>query len=67
MKNVAIIDYEMGNVRSVYNALKFIGANPIVTDKKDEIEKAKSLILPGVGAFGDGISNIKKKRVGYNF
>lgn len=56
---IAIIDYKMGNLHSVANALDFIGANFIITNNKDEIKKADKIILPGVGSFGDGMKNIR--------
>ena len=58
MKTIAIIDYRMGNVASVEKALRAIGAHTITTYQKAEIEKADALILPGVGAFGDGMRNL---------
>ncbi len=51
MKTVAVIDYDAGNVKSVANAVKKIGGKPFITNKKNEIEKADALILPGVGSF----------------
>ena len=57
---VVIIDYNMGNIASVIKAFKKIGTQPIVSNKKDIIEKAKYLVLPGVGAFGDGMKNLKE-------
>ncbi len=60
---VVIIDYGMGNVTSVLIALKKIGANAEVTNDRDKIYRAAKLILPGVGAFNDGITNIKKRNL----
>lgn len=48
---IAIIDYGAGNLFSVQNALSFIGEESVITGDKNEIRKADSLILPGVGAF----------------
>lgn len=50
---VAIIDYGMGNLRSVQKALEHIGASAYISDDKDEIAKADRAILPGVGAYRD--------------
>lgn len=58
---VALIDYGSGNVRSVFNALKFLGADAHLTDNADEILKADRVILPGVGAFGDCVSGLKSR------
>ena len=56
---IAIVDYGAGNLQSVKNALDFIGAQSIVTDKADEIRAAKGVILPGVGSFGDAMDCLK--------
>ena len=49
---IAIVDYGVGNVRSVINALRYIGSDVKVTREADEIGKAAGVILPGVGASG---------------
>ena len=49
---IVVIDYGVGNVRSVTNALKFIGADVTVSCEPGDIEKADGIILPGVGACG---------------
>ena len=55
-----MVDYGMGNLGSVSNMLKKIGAENTVSSKTDDIEKADKLILPGVGAFDNAIKNIKQ-------
>jgi imidazole glycerol-phosphate synthase subunit HisH len=57
---IAIIDYNMGNIKSVENAFKRIGADVKVTDKPEIICRAKAVVLPGVGAFRDAIGNLKR-------
>jgi glutamine amidotransferase len=57
---IAIIDYGMGNLQSVANILDYIGAENIITNKIEEIEMADKLILPGVGAFGEAMENLRK-------
>lgn len=57
---IAVIDYGMGNLKSVANAMDFIGASFIVTNKTVDIKKADGIILPGVGSFGDGMANLRK-------
>lgn len=57
---IAIIDYGMGNKHSVYNALKYIGADAIISSNGNEIRKAERLILPGVGAFGAAMENLQQ-------
>lgn len=59
-KKIVIIDYGMGNVGSIQNMLKFLGADSIVTSDKNEIEDAEKLILPGVGHFKSAMLNICK-------
>lgn len=56
---IAIVDYGMGNVRSLMNAFEFIGEDPLVTRDPDELEAADRLVLPGVGAFGDAMVAIR--------
>jgi glutamine amidotransferase len=58
---IAIIDYGMGNVRSVYNALDYIGQEAIITADPKVIDDAARLILPGVGAFGDAMANLEAR------
>ncbi|MDD7281549.1 imidazole glycerol phosphate synthase subunit HisH [Floccifex sp.] len=57
---IGIIDYGMGNLYSVYNALNHIQAPCIITNSKEELEKCEKWILPGVGALPDCISNLKE-------
>ncbi|MGB9736116.1 MAG: imidazole glycerol phosphate synthase subunit HisH [bacterium] len=56
---VVIVDYGMGNLRSVHKAVVAIGSSAIISNKPDDIIKADKLIIPGVGAFGDGMQNIR--------
>ncbi len=56
---IAIVDYDMGNVRSVQNAMKAIGAEAIITNKPVDLKNAEKLILPGVGAFSKGMQNLR--------
>lgn len=55
---VAIIDYGMGNLASVKKAFEKIGADAMITRDKAVISGASLIILPGVGAFGDGMKNL---------
>ena len=57
---ITIIDYKTGNLGSIQNILKHIGEKSVITSDKDEIERAKKLILPGVGAFDTGMGNLMK-------
>lgn len=56
---IAIIDYGVGNLFSLTASLEYLGAETIVTNKKEEIEAADRIILPGVGAFEDAIAKLK--------
>lgn len=57
---IAIIDYDAGNMRSVQKALLRLGAEPVITRDRETILGADHIILPGVGAFGDAMANLKK-------
>jgi glutamine amidotransferase len=57
---IAIIDYNAGNIKSVEKALQFLGQECVTTRDFHEIEKADKVILPGVGAFGDAMAQLKK-------
>lgn len=60
---IAIVDYGMGNVGSVRNALKFLGAEGVVTDRAEDFEKATHIIFPGVGAFQDGMKSVRERNL----
>jgi imidazole glycerol-phosphate synthase subunit HisH len=55
---IAVIDYGIGNVRSVLNALEYIGAQAVLTRDPAVLSAASGLILPGVGAFGEGVRRL---------
>ena len=57
---IAIIDYNAGNLKSVEKALNSMGQECVVTRDFQEIEQADKIILPGVGAFGDAMAQLKK-------
>lgn len=58
MKKIAIIDYGLGNLRSVIRGLEKAGAHAVITSEKDEIAAADGLVLPGVGAFHEGMDQL---------
>ncbi len=58
MKRIVIVDYGLGNLRSVYRGLEKSGARPVVTFDIEEIAAADAIVLPGVGAFRDGMEQI---------
>jgi glutamine amidotransferase len=55
---VVIIDYGLGNLRSVAGAVERLGHTPLVSSDPADLDRADRLILPGVGAFGDGMRNL---------
>lgn len=57
---ISIIDYGMGNLRSVQKALEYISEPAVITDDKEIIMKSSGIIVPGVGAFPDAMQNLKK-------
>ncbi|WP_204106203.1 MULTISPECIES: imidazole glycerol phosphate synthase subunit HisH [Spirulina sp. CCY15215] len=60
-KKVLIIDYGMGNLQSVKNALEFLGYSATVSDCQDDIPHFDAYILPGVGAFGEAMENLRQR------
>ena len=59
--NIAIIDYEMGNLKSIYKLLDHLNVESIITSDSKIIKDADGIILPGVGAFGDAMKNLRQK------
>jgi len=57
---IVVIDYDMGNIRSVEKALAKIGAEFKVSNQKKDLEKATHIIIPGVGSFDKGMRNFEK-------
>jgi imidazole glycerol-phosphate synthase subunit HisH len=55
---IGIIDYGLGNLASVAGAVEKLGHEPVITCDVAKLEQAHKLILPGVGAFGDGMGNL---------
>lgn len=57
---IGIIDYDAGNLKSVQKALSFIGEDSLITRDHKELQRADKVILPGVGAFGEAMEQLKK-------
>src|SRR5438105_4842834 len=57
---LGIVNYELGNLRSVAGAVERLGHTPVITSDRCELARADKLILPGVGAFGDGMANLQR-------
>lgn len=62
-KTIGVIDYGMGNLRSVSKALERLGARVYVGDSPRELSRVQKLILPGVGAFGAAMKELKKRKL----
>lgn len=60
---IAIIDYGMGNLRSVQKALQTLGFPCVITKDKTQIKQASGIILPGVGAFDPAIEELRKNNL----
>lgn len=60
MKYTAIVDYGVGNLKSVANAMAYIGQQTLVTGDPAELERADAIILPGVGAFPDAADKLRQ-------
>jgi glutamine amidotransferase len=58
---IAIVDYGMGNLRSVHKALERVGLEALVTSDPHEVRAAAQIILPGVGAFRDCMRNLEER------
>ena len=57
---IAIVDYEMGNVRSVQQGFETVGCRAVVTRDPRVIDRATHVVLPGVGAFGECVNNLQR-------
>jgi len=60
---IAIIDYQMGNLRSVQKGFEKVGHEATVTCDPRELERAAKIVLPGVGAFGDAMAELKRRHL----
>ena len=57
---ITVVDYGMGNLRSVAKALEKVGFDVKVSSNPQDIKDAKGIVVPGVGAFGDAIHNLER-------
>jgi glutamine amidotransferase len=57
---IVIIDYQTGNIGSIANMFKKIGAEALISSQIDDIRRADKLVLPGVGAFDTGVENLRQ-------
>mgnify|MGYP001059525727 CR=1 FL=1 len=61
MKRIVIIDAGIGNLRSVQKAFEQVGATPTITYDPSVVTEADAVVLPGVGAFGDGMGGLRSR------
>lgn len=60
---LAIIDYQMGNLRSVQKGFERVGAAATIINEPEQIRAAAKIVLPGVGAFGDAITELRRRNL----
>ena len=60
---IAVIDYGVGNLGSVSNALKYLGGDVKITSRPADLKKADKIVLPGVGAFKDAVTSLERLRL----
>ena len=58
---IVVVDYGIGNLRSVQKALERVGATAVVSADPGSLDAAQGIVLPGVGAFGDGMANLQAR------
>ncbi len=57
---ITVVDYGMGNLKSVAKALEYVGLNVKISSSPEDIKNSKAIVVPGVGAFGDAVHNLKR-------
>jgi glutamine amidotransferase len=62
-KHITVIDYGMGNIWSVLSALRYLGCNTVISNDPDEIVRAESLLLPGVGSFRKAMQSLREASI----
>jgi len=60
---IVIVDYGMGNLKSVENAAAYLGKRAIITDSASRIRKAGKIVFPGVGHFGKAVKELKSRKI----
>jgi glutamine amidotransferase len=60
-ETIAIVDYGLGNLCSVAGAIERLGFAPVITADREALQAAHKIILPGVGAFGDGMKKLRER------
>ncbi len=59
IEKINVIDYGMGNLKSIYNAFKHLGAEPVLVNTPSKVNTSNKIVVPGVGAFGKGMNNLR--------
>ena len=60
---IAIVDYQMGNLRSVQKGFEKVGHGAVITSDRDTLARAEKIVLPGVGAFADAIGELRRREL----
>ena len=60
---IAIIDYQMGNLRSVQKGFEQVGHQATITSDAAQLQQAEKIVLPGVGAFGDAMAELRRREL----
>ena len=60
MNQIAIVDYGVGNLKSVTNAMNYLGMTSLITSDREALERADAILLPGVGAFPDAADRLRR-------
>ncbi|HLN63332.1 MAG TPA: imidazole glycerol phosphate synthase subunit HisH [Symbiobacteriaceae bacterium] len=58
---IVVVDYDMGNLFSVRNALKAVGYEPVISENPADVQNADGIVLPGMGAFGNGMRKLGER------
>lgn len=61
--HIVLVDYGMGNRRSVFKALERVGARPVMTSAQNELSAARGLVIPGVGAFPEAMRRLAEREL----
>lgn len=64
MSKIAVVDYGVGNLKSVTNAMQYLGFETCISGEAEDIERADAIILPGVGAFPDAADKLRQSGLG---
>jgi len=61
--SVTVVDYGIGNIHSVVKALRYVGATVCLTADSDEVARSSRVVVPGVGAFADGMAKLRERNL----